>query len=185
MQDNARTDEELLALFRDNKTKEKAFIAIINKYKEKLYWHIRRLVVVHSDADDVLQNVFIKMWKGLDHFRGESRLYTWLYRIACNESITHLQKIKKTRAIEVSDPGQAWLEDRVKADEYFDPLRLEWKLQLAIQSLPEQQKLVFSLRYFDEMPYSEMSEVLGVTVGALKASYHHAAKKIEDYLLNK
>ncbi len=185
MQDNASTDEELLALFREEKTKEKAFIAIINRYKEKLYWHIRRLVVIHSDADDVLQNVFIKMWKGLDHFREESRLYTWLYRIASNESITHLQKVKKARALEINDPGQVWLQDRVKADEYFDPTRLEWKLQLAIQSLPEQQKLVFSLRYFDEMPYAEMSEVLGVTVGALKASYHHAAKKIEDYLLNK
>lgn len=185
MQDNARTDEELLALFRDQKTKERAFVAIINKYKEKLYWHIRRLVVAHSDADDVLQNVFIKMWKGLDQFREESRLYTWLYRIASNESITHLQKKKKTRALEGGDPGQQWLENQVKADEFFDPAKAEWKLQLAIQSLPEQQKLVFTLRYFDEMPYAEMSEVLGVTVGALKASYHHAARKIEDYLLNK
>jgi len=177
-------DDELLSLFRNPATKHNAFSKIVDKYKEKLYWHIRRLVVVHDDADDVLQNVFIKMWNGLNNFREESKLYTWLYRIASNESITHLQKLQKTRALEVSNGSTNSLEDKVKADEYFDASGLEWKLQLAIQALPEQQKLVFSLRYFDDMPYNEMSEVLGVSVGALKASYHHAAKKIEHYILN-
>ncbi|GAB3413908.1 RNA polymerase sigma factor [Niabella aquatica] len=173
-------DDELLSLFRNPGTKHSAFSKIVDKYKEKLYWHIRRLVVGHNDADDVLQNVFIKMWNGLDNFREESKLFTWLYRIASNESITHLNKLKKAR----SSAFVVSLEDTIKADEYFDASRLEWKLQLAIQTLPEQQKLVFSLRYFDNMPYSEMSEILAVSVGALKASYHHAAKKIEHYILN-
>ncbi|MCH5600589.1 RNA polymerase sigma factor [Niabella ginsengisoli] len=171
------SDEELLLLFRAPDTKQQAFSQIINKYKEKLYWHIRRLVVVHEDADDVLQNVFIKMWKGLDRFREESKLYTWLYRIASNESITHLEKQKKIKRVESSGESDAYLAEKIKADDYFDSSKIEWKLQLAIQTLPEQQKLVFSLRYFDEMPYNEMSEVLGVSTGALKASYHHAAKK--------
>lgn len=178
------SDDELLSLFRNPDTKHSAFSKIVNKYKEKLYWHIRRMVIEHNDADDVLQNVFIKMWNGMAHFREESKLYTWLYRIASNESITHLQKIKKKRTFESNNDPANSLEDKIKADEYFDASKLEWKLQLAIQTLPEQQKLVFSLRYFDDMPYNEMSEVLGVSVGALKASYHHAAKKIEHYILN-
>ena len=178
------SDDELLLLFRDPDTKQKAFSQIISKYKEKLYWHIRRLVVIHEDADDVLQNVFIKMWKGLDRFREESKLYTWLYRIASNESITHLEKQRKIRRVEADGEGSALLAEKVKADDYFDSSKIEWKLQLAIQTLPEQQKLVFNLRYFDEMPYNEMSEVLGVSTGALKASYHHAAKKIHNYLIN-
>lgn len=178
------SDDELLSLFRVPATKHKAFSLIIGKYKEKLYWHIRRLVVVHEDADDVLQNVFIKMWKGLDQFRQESQLYTWLYRIASNESITHLDRQKKIRRVEIAEEGDSYLSERIKADDYFDVSKIEWKLQLAIQTLPDQQKLVFTLRYFDEMPYEEMSGVLGVTTGALKASYHHAAKKIHAYLTN-
>lgn len=177
-------DEELLSLFRAPATKEKAFALIIDKYKEQLYWHIRRMVVIHEDADDVLQNVFIKVWKGLAHFREESKLYTWLYRIASNECITHLANLKRRRPYELNGT-ELNLEEKVTADEHFDATKLEWKLQMAIQSLPEQQRLVFTLRYFDEMPYQEMSEVLQVTAGALKASYHHAAKKVEDYLLNR
>ncbi|MCH5689010.1 RNA polymerase sigma factor [Niabella sp. W65] len=171
------SDDELLLLFRNPVTKQKAFTQIIDKYKEKLYWHIRRMVLIHEDADDVLQNVFIKMWKGLEQFREESKLYSWLYRIASNESITHLNRLKKQKLVETDEQTHAFLTEKVKADTYFDASKVEWKLQLAIQTLPEQQKLVFSLRYFDEMPYQEMSEVLGVSVGALKASYHHAAKK--------
>lgn len=182
MQQQSLTDEALLALFRDSHTKEKAFSLIVNKYKEKLYWHIRRLVIIHEDTDDVLQNVFIKAWKGLDNFREESKLFTWLYRIATNESITHLHKLKKARAIEAHHEND--LKDKVKADAHFDATKLEWKLQLAIQTLPDQQRVVFCLRYFEEMPYNEMSEILNVSTGSLKASYHHAAKKIEDYLLN-
>lgn len=184
MGDQPVDDNELLSLFRSSETKEKAFAQIVNRYKEKLYWNIRRLVIVHEDADDVLQNTFIKAWKGLGNFREDSKLYTWLYRIATNESLTHLEKLKRTRSESLSGE-ENYMANRIRADEYFDSKKLEWKLQLAIQNLPEQQRIVFNLRYFDEMPYKEMSEVLKVTEGSLKASYHHAAKKIEDYLLNR
>ena len=176
-------DAELLSLFRSAPTKEKAFTQIVDRYKEKLYWHIRRLVIVHDDADDVLQNTFIKAWRGLENFREDSQLYTWLYRIATNESLTHLEKGKKLRTGNFNGHEEE-LANKVRSDEYFDSQKLEWKLQLAIQTLPEQQKIVFNLRYFDEMPYKEMSQILGVTEGSLKASYHHAAKKIENFLLN-
>mgnify|MGYP003614985056 CR=1 FL=1 len=180
---NQPGDDELLSLFRSEPTKEKAFAQIVDRYKERLYWHIRRLVAVHEDTDDVLQNTFIKAWKGLEKFREDSKLYTWLYRIATNESLTHLEKLKRIRTGSLTGEEE-YLGNKIRADEYFDAAKLEWKLQLAIQSLPEQQRLVFNLRYFDEMPYREMSEILKVTEGSLKASYHHAAKKIEDYLMN-
>lgn len=175
-------DKELLFLFRDPATKEAAFTSIIKKYQEKLYWHIRRMVVDHEDANDVLQNVFIKVWKGLLNFREDSQLYTWLYRIATNESLTFLEQQKKRMAVSF-DKLEGNLTNKIKADENFDARRLEWKLQLAIQQLPEKQRIVFNLRYFDEMPYEEMSRVLETSEGALKASYHHAAKKIEEFIL--
>lgn len=178
------TDDELLRLFRSKNTREKAFTALVDRYKERLYWHIRRLVVTHEDADDVLQNTFIKVWKGLDRFREDSQLFTWLYRVATNESLTHLEKQKKRRTAEWGD-AVSGIENKLRAEQDFDPKRIEWKLQLAIQSLPEQQRIVFNLRYFDEMPYKEMSEVLNVSEGALKASYHHAARKIENFLLER
>lgn len=177
------TDEELLNQFGNPAEKEKAFEAIIRKYQEKLYWHIRRMVVDHEDANDVLQNMFIKVWKSLDNFKGESQLYTWLYRIATNESLTFIAKEKKKRAISIDDDDQVY-SNKLKSDSHFDANKLEWKLQLAIQSLPEKQKLVFNLRYYDEMPYEEMSKVLETSVGALKANYHHAAKKVEEFILN-
>lgn len=184
MDNQSLLDDELLSLFRSPKTKEKAFAQIVDRYKEKLYWHIRRLVIVHEDADDVLQNTFIKAWKGLENFREDSKLYTWLYRIATNESLTQLEKLKRNRSESINGEEE-YLGNTVRSDEYFDAAKLEWKLQLAIQSLPEQQRVVFNFRYFDEMPYKEMSEILNVTEGSLKASYHHAAKKIEDFLLNR
>ena len=177
------SDNELLAEFKFPATKEKGFTAIIKKYQEKLYWHVRRMVIDHDDADDVLQNVFIKAWKGMDNFREDSQLYTWLYRIATNESLTFLEQLKKRNSITI-DNDDSGLGNTLKADVGFDANKLEWKLQLAIQKLPEKQRVVFNLRYYDEMPYEEMSKVLETSVGALKASYHHAAKKIEDYILN-
>jgi RNA polymerase sigma factor (sigma-70 family) len=176
-------DQELLFQFKNEATKEAAFTRIIKKYQEKLYWHIRRMVVEHEDANDVLQNMFIKVWKSLENFREDSQLYTWLYRIATNESLTFLQQQKKRRSQSLSD-DESPLSNRIKADDHFDPNKLEWKLQLAIQKLPEKQRAVFNLRYYDEMPYEEMSRVLETSEGALKASYHHAVKKIEDYILN-
>ncbi|MFN5134951.1 MAG: RNA polymerase sigma factor [Chitinophagaceae bacterium] len=177
-------DKELLLQFRDATTKERAFTHIIKKYQEKLYWHIRRMVVEHEDANDVLQNMFIKVWNGLENFREDSQLYTWLYRIATNESLTFLEQRKKRMAISIDGTEESGLTNSIKADKHFDPNKLEWKLQVAIQHLPEKQRVVFSLRYYDEMPYEEMSRVLETSEGALKASYHHAVKKIEDFILN-
>ncbi|HEX4374797.1 MAG TPA: sigma-70 family RNA polymerase sigma factor [Puia sp.] len=177
------TDTELLIQFRDPVTKEKAFTAIIKKYQEKLYWHVRRMVVEHEDANDVLQNVFIRVWNGLQNFREDSQLYTWLYRIATNECLTFLEQQKKKSSISLSEV-ESGLSNKLKADKDFDANKLEWKLQLAIQQLPEKQRIVFNLRYYDEMPYEEMSRTLETSEGALKASYHHAVKKIEDYILN-
>lgn len=177
-------DKDLLNQFKRPDQKELAFTAIIKKYQEKLYWHIRRLVVEHEDANDVLQNMFIKVWKGLENFREDSQLYTWLYRIATNESLTFLEQQKKRSTLSLSDDENG-LEHKIVADKGFDANKLEWKLQLAIQQLPEKQRAVFLLRYYDEMPYEQMSRVLETSEGALKASYHHAAKKIEDYILNR
>ncbi|MES2330944.1 MAG: sigma-70 family RNA polymerase sigma factor [Bacteroidota bacterium] len=176
-------DKELLFQFQNTATKEKAFTAIINKYQEKLYWHVRRLVVDHDDANDVLQNIFIKVWKGLENFREDSQLYTWLYRIATNEGLTFLEQQKKRSTVSLSDV-ESGLSNKVKADTNFDANKLEWRLQLAIQQLPEKQRMVFNLRYYDEMPYQEMSRILDTSEGALKASYHHAAKKIEEFIKN-
>lgn len=177
------TDHELLQLFRLPEEREKAYTNLIRKYQEKLYWHIRRMVIHHEDANDVLQNVLIKVWRGLDQFREDAQLFTWMYRIATNESLTYLEQQKKraTTSMELIPGG---LEDRVEREKGFDAQKLEWKLQLAIQQLPEKQKIVFNLRYYDELPYEQMSEILETSVGALKASYHHAVKKIEDFMLN-
>lgn len=177
------TDSELLVQFRDPGTKEKAYTALIKKYQERLYWHVRRMVVDHDDANDVLQNVFIRVWNGLENFREDAQLYTWLYRIATNECLSFLEQQKRKASVSLSDVESS-LENKVKADKHFDANKLEWKLQLAIQQLPEKQRIVFTLRYYDEMPYEEMSRVLETSEGALKASYHHAAKKIEEYILN-
>ena len=177
------SDSELLVEFRNPVTKEKAFTYLIKKYQEKLYWHLRRMVVDHDDANDVLQNVMIRVWNGLENFREDSQLYTWLYRVATNECLTFLEQQKKRTSVSLSDV-ESGLENKIKADQNFDGNKLEWKLQLGIQQLPEKQRIVFQLRYYDEMPYEEMSKVLETSEGALKASYHHAVKKIEDYIKN-
>ncbi|MGE5107016.1 MAG: RNA polymerase sigma factor [Sphingobacteriales bacterium] len=181
---NQLDDKELLLQFHDPVTKEKAYTSIIRKYQEKLYWHIRRMVIEHEDANDVLQNMFIKVWKGLENFREDSQLYTWLYRIATNECLTFIEQKKKRASVSISN-DESGLSEKIKADTHFDANKLEWKLQLAIQELPEKQRIVFNLRYYDEMPYEEMSKVLETSEGSLKASYHHAVKKIENYILNR
>jgi RNA polymerase sigma factor (sigma-70 family) len=177
------SDSELLVEFRNPGTKEKAFTSIIKKYQEKLYWHLRRMVVDHDDANDVLQNVMIRVWNGLENFREDSQLYTWLYRVATNECLTFLEQQKKRASVSLNDV-ETGLENKIKADQNFDGNKLEWKLQLGIQQLPEKQRIVFQLRYYEEMPYEEMSRVLETSEGALKASYHHAVKKIEEYIKN-
>jgi len=176
-------DKELLYQFKQPEIKERAFTAIVKKYQEKLYWHIRRMVIDHDDANDVLQNMFVKVWNALENFREDSQLYTWLYRIATNECLTFLEQQKRKSTVSFNDV-ETGLSNKIKADQGFDANKLEWKLQLAIQQLPEKQRLVFNLRYYDEMPYEEMSRILETSEGALKASYHHAAKKIEEFILN-
>lgn len=176
-------DLSILTAFREERTREKAFTQLVKQYQERLYWHVRRMVLNHEDANDVLQNVFIKVWKNLGEFRGESGLYTWLYRIATNETLTWLEQQKRKSALSLSD-HEGVLSNKLEAEKGFDGNKLEWRLQKAIQTLPEKQRIVFNLRYFDEMPYEKMSEVLDTSVGALKASYHHAVKKIESYFNN-
>ena len=176
-------DKELLVQFKNAVTKEKSFTTLLQKYQEKLYWHIRRMVISHEDSNDILQNMFIKVWNALDNFREDSQLYTWLYRIATNECLTFLEQQRRRTSISLSDIENG-LSNKLRSETGFDANKLEWKLQLGIQQLPEKQRLVFNLRYYDEMPYEQMSKLLETSEGALKASYHHAAKKIEDYILN-
>ena len=184
------TDRELLDLFHDGK-RERAFTLIIETYQQKVYWHIRRIVRDHDDANDVMQNTFMKVWNGLENFRADSQLFTWLYRIATNETITFINY--KTKKATISFDGTDTGDDEdsyspsnyIKGDSHqIDGDDIQARLQKAIDNLPEKQKIVFSLRYYDEMPYEEMSRVLETSEGALKASYHHAVKKIEDFMLN-
>lgn len=174
-------DHQILDSLKDPSTKEIAFKHLISKYKERLYWHIRKMVLNHDDADDVLQNTFIKIWNGLDSFRAESSLFTWLYRIATNESITFLNQQKRKSMTSLSDENE-YLIENLESDTYFDGDEYQLILQKAIAKLPDKQRLVFNMKYFDEIKYEEMSEILETSVGALKASYHHAVKKIEEYL---
>lgn len=176
-------DIVLVTMFMDANTKESAFTSIVKKYQERIYWQIRRIVVSHDDANDVMQNVFIKAWNGLQNFRSDSQLSTWLYRIAVNESLTYIEQMKRRTSISMDDESLN-LEEKLESEKDFDANKAIWKLQIAMQQLPEKQRIVFNLRYFDELPYEEMSKVLDTSVGSLKASYHHAVKKIEDYILN-
>lgn len=159
---------------------QKAFLDIVNRYSEPLYWKIRSIVITHDDADDVLQNMFLKAWKGLDNFQGKSQLSTWLYRIAINEALECLRRKRSKVVTEGEDTLH--LADSLLADEYFDGDRGQALLQEAIATLPDVQRTVFTLRYFDEMKYSDMSELLGTSVGALKASYHIAVEKVTTYM---
>jgi RNA polymerase sigma factor (sigma-70 family) len=174
-------DQLILASFKQEKTREAAFTQLVTKYQERLYWHIRRMVVNHDDTNDILQNAFIKVWRSLGNFREEANLYTWLYRIATNETLSWMEQQKKRTSISLSDT-ESPLSNKLEAEKGFDANKLEWRLQQAIQSLPEKQRVVFNLRYYDEMPYEEMSSVLNTSAGALKASYHHAVKKVETFL---
>ncbi len=177
-------DHDLIASLKDNSTRNIAFEALVKKYQERLYWHIRKIVMNHEDADDVLQNTFVKVWRSIDKFREESTLYTWLYRIATNESLTLINSNKKRNFISSGETSE-FLMSNLISDPYFDGDEMQRKLQEAILQLPEKQRIVFNMKYFEEMKYEDMSEVLNTSVGALKASFHHAAKKVEEYLKNK
>ena len=176
-----RDDIDILKDFGNPSLSNQAFKEIIKKYQVRLYWHIRKIVIDHDDTDDILQNTFIKIWKGLPSFQGDSKLYTWLYRIATNESLTFLKQKKKRFFSPIEDVNQE-LASKIESDPYFDGDKAQLKLQQAILTLPDKQRLVFNMRYFDEISYDEMSNILGTSAGALKASYHHAVKKIEEFL---
>ena len=178
---NHYPDDKLLNMFRDESSRNYAYDLIVRKYQERIYWYIRRMVITHEDADDVTQNTLIKAWKGLHNFKEESQLYTWLYRIASNESITFLNKKKKRFFISINDVEHE-LSQALESDEQYSGDEIQLTLQKAILTLPEKQRLVFNMRYYDELKYDEISEILGTSVGALKASYHHAVKKIENYI---
>ncbi|MCX6294734.1 MAG: sigma-70 family RNA polymerase sigma factor [Bacteroidetes bacterium] len=175
------TDKELLDQFRDEQTRNYAFNLLVRQYQKRLYYHIRKIIIDHEDTDDVLQNVFIKVWGSLANFKEEAKLYTWMYRIATNESINFLNQKKKHAGIPLDDVS-AFLANSLESDSYYNGDEIQTKLQKAILTLPDKQRIVFNMKYFDEMKYDEMSEILETSVGALKASYHHAVKKIEAYL---
>lgn len=176
------TDEiTLITELQNSKTREKAFRVLITLYKERLYWHIRKIVITHDDADDVLQNTFIKIFKNIEKFNQESKLYSWMYRIATNESITFINKRAKERNLDISDYHQK-LVSTLQSDVFFSGDEIQLILQKAIATLPQKQQLVFNMKYFDELKYEEMSTILETSVGALKASYFHAVKKIEAFI---
>lgn len=175
-----KEDPQLVKRLRDASTVREAFGEVISRYSEPLYWQIRRMVQNHDDADDLLQNVFMKAWMSIDSFRGDAKLTTWLYKIAINESMTFLAKERKRLNLSLDD-DESHIIHQIEADNNIDGDALALKLRKAIATLPEKQRLVFNMRYYDEMKYEDMSEILGTSVGALKASYHLAVKKIEQY----
>ena len=175
------TEELLVEQLQSPNTQAQAFELLVNTYKERLYWHIRRIVLDHDDTDDVLQNTFIKVFNNINGFKGDSKLYSWMYRIATNEALSFL-KIK-TRKLGISDSEtQERMIENLEADVYFDGDYIQLALQKAIATLPERQKLVFNMKYYQELKYEEISEILETSVGALKASYHIAVKKLESFL---
>lgn len=174
------TDSEIICIYNSGQH-EKAFNNIVDTYTERLYWHVRRFLCSHEDTNDLLQDIFIKVWSALPTFRGDAQLYTWLYRIATNMVLNHLRK-QKFRALVSFDSAYDILEKKIDEDAYFNGNELQRELHKAIQRLPEKQRIVFCFRYFDEMKYEEISEITNTSVGALKASYHHAYNKIKDEL---
>jgi RNA polymerase sigma-70 factor (ECF subfamily) len=175
------SDREILDRFANVSTRNDAFNVLVRQYQQRLYWHIRKMVLDHDDADDILQNTFIKAFKALDNFREDSKIYTWLYKIATNECITFLNNKKKRFFVPIVDV-EYQLSQNLQTDAYFNGDRIQMKLQQALLTLPDKQRLVFNMKYFDDLKYEEISEILGTSVGALKASYHHAVKKIEEFI---
>lgn len=174
-------DEEILALLRDDK-QEEAFRGLVKTYHQLIYWQVRRIVLSHEDADDVTQNVFMKVYKSIGQYKADAKLSTWLYRISYNEALNFIKKAAKEKHLSGSDYAVQAVEN-LAADTYFTGDEIDRKLQLAIATLPDKQRQVFLMRYYDDLPYEQISTILGASVGGLKASYHHAAKKIEEYIL--
>lgn len=180
---NSYTDSELVSMLTSNggQQRTQAFTLVVKKYQQRLYWHIRKMVMSHDDADDILQNTFIKAWNNLDQFRGDAQLLTWLYRIATNETMDFFNSSYAKHSADTEDLEHS-ADVVLDTDPFFDGEAAEKKLQQAIASLPPKQRMVFNMRYYDEMPYAEMAAILDTSEGALKASYHHAAKKIENFM---
>lgn len=174
-------EKETIALLQDPTQQREAFERIVRTYSEQLYWQIRRLVLSHDDANDILQNTFIKAWTNIDYFRGDAKMSTWLYRIALNESLTFLNKQRANSQLSIDDTDTEML-NKLESDPYFDGDETQKIFIEAIKRLPEKQQMVFNLKYFKEMKYEEIAEILGTSIGGLKASYHHAVKKIETFL---
>lgn len=175
-------EKELVRQLQNPATASQAFDVLLKTFSQPVYWQVRKMVVSHDDANDLVQNVFLKAWNNLHNFRGEAKLSTWLFKIAVNESINFINKEKQRLQLS-EDADESFLLNNIEADSYFDGEELHKELQKAIARLPEKQRLVFNMRYFDEMKYEEMSDILGTSVGALKASYHHAVKKVTEALL--
>ena len=178
---NTYNEKEIVVLLQDPARQREAFARIVKEYSEQLYWQIRRLVLTHEDANDILQNTFIKAWTNIDYFRGDAKMSTWLYRIALNECLTFLNKQNATSQLSIDDIDSEML-NKLESDTYFDGDNTQKVFLRAIHQLPEKQLMVFNLKYFKEMKYEDMSDILGTSIGALKASYHHAVKKIEAFL---
>ncbi len=178
-------DEEIIKLLENENTQEQAFRAILKTYKEKIYYHVRKIVIDHDDADDVTQEAFIKIWRNLDKFRGDSKLYTWLYRITTNEALTFLQKKRRDQSVSLDDNEILVSQlESPKSDSYLDGDEIQIKLQKALLVLTDKQRVVFNLKYFENLKYEEIAEITETSVGGLKATYHFAVKKIEEYLTN-
>jgi len=176
------SDKELLEKFRNPDTQHYAFNLLVKQYSKRIYWHVRKIVIDHDDANDVVQNTFVKIWKNLGEFREDSQLFTWIYRIATNEALSFLKQ-KKTKFMIPFGDVEYELSNNLTADTHFNGNHIQLKLQRAVLTLPEKQRLVFNMKYYDDLKYEEIAEILNLTVGGLKASYHHAVKKIEKYLL--
>lgn len=175
-------DKEILEKFKTEEGRQLAFNLLVRKYQKRVYWLIRKMVIDHDDANDLSQEVFIRIWHHLDEFRGESGLFTWIYRVATNECLAYLKKKRRRFFLPIHDL-EGELAGKIESGNHFTGDEIEKKLQLAILKLPEKQRLVFNMKYFEEMKYEEMSEILGTSVGALKASYHHAVQKIKNSVL--
>ncbi|MDR0938970.1 MAG: RNA polymerase sigma factor [Mediterranea sp.] len=177
-------EQEVLELLQREDTRRKAFELVVGRYGEQLYWQIRRMVLSHEDANDILQNTFIKAWTNIGYFRAEAKLSTWLYRIALNECLSFLGKQRTASTLSIDD-AEATMVSQLESDAYFSGDHAQLLLQQALMTLPEKQRMVFNLKYYQEMKYEEMSDIFGTSVGALKASYHHAVKKIEKFIEEK
>lgn len=175
------TDKEISILISQGRLEE-AFNELVKSYSERLYWHVRRFLCSHEDTDDLLQEIFIKIWAALPSFRGESQLFTWIYRIATNEALNHLQKMKVRQALRFSSIDEV-MENRIEGDPWFNGDEAQRALSKAIQRLPSRQKAVFLMRYYEEIPYEDLSKIMSISTGALKASYHLAREKVQEDLL--